>query len=242
LISRSSQEGDQLLSHLLLQITEVVFLALQSDFQQHVSGSSVGSTVSGKITDPETIEKYFSYVYLHLMLCPQIISQESYCLQKIVCSSWMALSMYKERGPVRCVCQVVQSLFFPVSQKLIPYHETFIQISYERGGEIINEIIQSLCGETQSSLYPNLIDTLLYVINGCEEKYPEKSRAWVFAALSDESVAGLRLLSPTDKQLAFTAMFRLASTDKRRFKALLQDFCKICSSEATADCLLTYEE
>lgn len=63
----------------------------------------------------------------------------------------------------------------------------------------------------------------------------------MFSALSDDSIVSLRLLGPTDKQLVLQAVFRLVGSDKRRCKALLMDFSKVCCSESTLDCLLAYE-
>ena len=87
-----------------------------------------------------------------------------------------------------------------------------------------------------------MIEALLCILSGCEDKYPDRARSWVFSAMSDESIVSLRVLTPQDKQLVLSAMFRLIATDRRRCKALLQDFSKVCCSESTADCLLAYEE
>jgi hypothetical protein len=121
----------------------------------------------------------------------------------------------------------------------------FLQISCELiGKDIVSYVVNSLCGHNegiQSALFPNMIETLLNIISGCEEVCPGRSPVgeWVLLALD---TAPLQLIfSPSDKQLIMTAIFKFAVYDPRRFKALMMDVSKIALSQATVDSLLCYE-
>ena len=167
-------------------------------------------------------------------------------LQQIVHMLWMALCLYTERDPLRAALQVIQSLFSPSAATMTLLGQSYdivLQTICLRGEKIINRVVRCMCGEVQSSLVPNLVDCLVCILSGCEDTvHQAKTRAWMFAALSDQSIVSLQLLTPADKQLVLTSLFRLISSNKRRCKALMHDFSKICSSEITSDCLLAYEE
>lgn len=82
----------------------------------------------------------------------------------------MSLSLYKERGALRAALHVLQSLFTPTTAKLVPYHGALLEIATELGEEIVNTVVRSLCGEVQSSLFPNLVDALMCTLGGCEDR------------------------------------------------------------------------
>ena len=230
-------DGLQMLSSLLEQITESVFGALQCDFQHLKSGHS---TTLWRISD-DSVDKYFSYVYLYVLMCPEVLSDMIPTVRKIVYALRMSLSLYKERGVLRAALHVLQSLFSPTTSKLIPYHSLLVQIAAEMGEDIVNLVLRSLCGEVQSSLCPNFVESLLCILSGSEEHYPDRARSWVYSAMSDVTIASLQVVRPQDKQLVLSAMIRLVTSDRRRCKALLMDFSKLCRLESTPDCLLAYE-
>ena len=230
-------DGAHMLSSLLEQITESVFCALQSAFQLLKAGQPC---TSWRISD-DSIDKYFSYVYLYFLMCPELILDATSTLRKVIYALRMSLSLYKERGALRSALHVLQSLFSPTTSKVAPYHRQLMEIAVEIGEDIVNLVVRSLCGEVQSSLFPNYIESLLCILTGCEEHYSDRVRSWVFSAMSDTTVVSLQVLSAEEKHLVLSAMFRLASTDRRRCKALLMDFSKVCCLESTSDCLLAYE-
>ena len=245
-------DGSHMLAPLLQQVTDIICTALDYDMQ-HVkdriaTSTSPSVTVSPakRFTDVETVEKYFSYVYLNYLVCPALFPAMVPTLQQIIHMLWMTLCLYTERDPLRAALQVIQSLFSPSATTITLLGQSYdivLETVCRRGEEIINRVVRCMCGEVQSSLVPNLVDSLVCILSGCEDTiHQAKTRAWMFAALSDESIISLQLLTPADKQLVLTSLFRLISSNKRRCKALMHDFSKICSSEITSDCLLAYEE
>jgi hypothetical protein len=50
------------------------------------------------------------------------------------------------------------------------------------------------------------------------------------------------MLSPELKQFVVSAMFSLATSNHRRFKALMIDLCKICCSEQPIDSLGAFSD
>ena len=249
-------DGSHMLAPLLQQVTDIICTALDYDMQ-HIkdriasstsTSSSPSVTVSParRFTDEETTEKYFSYVYLNFLVCPALFPAMAPTLQQIIRMLCMTLSLYTERDSLRAALQVIQSFFSPSATTVTMLGQSYdivLESLCLRGEEIINRVVRCMCGEVQSSLVPNLVDCLVCILSGCEDTvHQAKTRAWMFAALSDQSITSLQLLSPADKQLVLTSLFRLISSNKRRCKALMHDFSKICSSEVTSDCLLAYEE
>lgn len=238
-------DGAHVLSSLLDQVTETVYNALQCDFQHNRAEKAMGAggPPPRRLIDSDTIEKYFSYVYLYLLMCPEMIAGKPDALRKVVHILLITLSLHKERGPLRAALQVLQSVFSASTARLAKQQSVLLDIGCERGKDLVNQIIRSLCGEVQSSVVPNLVEGLLSILSGCEvSAHKDDARAWVFSALSDESILSLELISPAEKQIVLSSVFRLILSDNRRCKALLLDFSKICSSESTSDCLLAYEE
>jgi hypothetical protein len=240
-------DGTHVLSTLLDQVTETVCNALQCDFQRNRAekalGTATGAPPPRRLIESDTIEKYFSYVYLYLLLCPEMLPGKPDTLRKVVHILLITLSLHKERGPLRAALQVLQSVFLASTARLAKQQPLLLDIGCESGKDLVNQIIRSLCGEAQSSVVPNLVEGLLSILSGCEDSvHKDDARAWVFSALCDESILSLELISPAEKQIVLTSVFRLILTDTRRCKALLLDFSKICSSESTSDCLLAYEE
>lgn len=238
-------DGSHVLSTLLDQITETVCNALQCDFQRNRAEKalSTGTPPPRRLIDSDTIEKYFSYIYLYLLLCPEMLPSKPDALRKVVHILLITLSLHKERGPLRAALQVLQSVFSASTARMAKHQSHLLDIGCESGKDLVNQIIRSLCGEAQSSVVPNLVEGLLSILSGCEDSaHKDDARAWVFSALCDESILSLDLISPGEKQIVLSSVFRLIQSDTRRCKALLLDFSKICSSESTSDCLLAYEE
>lgn len=239
-----------MLAPLLRQVTEIICTAMDRDYQltktRTLSSPPVTEALSSRFTDEDTVEKYFSYVYLNFLLCPALFPAMGDTLRQVISMLCMTLCMYTERDTLRESLHVLQSLFMPSSTTAMMLGQSYdmvLETVCLRGEEITNRVVRCMCGEVQSSLVPNLVECLVCVLSGCEDTvHQTKTRAWMFSALSDESIVSLHLLSPADKQLVLTSLFRLISTNKRRCKALLHDFSKICSSEITPDCLLAYEE
>ena len=244
------EDGAVMLAPLLRQVTDIICTTMDRDYQltktRTLSSPPVTEALSSRFTDEDTVEKYFSYVYLNFLVCPALFPAMGDTLRQVISMLCMTLCMYTERDPLRESLHVLQSLFMPPSTTTMMLGQSYdmvLETVCFRGEEITNRVVRCMCGEVQSSLVPNLVECLVCILSGCEDTvHQTKTRAWMFSALSDESIVSLHLLSPADKQLVLTSLFRLISTNKRRCKALLHDFSKICSSEITPDCLLAYEE
>lgn len=238
------EDGAHVLSTLLERVTEAVWKALQGDVQRSTALRVAGSPHPPLLaTDADVVERYFGFVYLYLLLCPEIAICLIESLRKVVYVLSSSLSLCKERGPLRAALQVLQSIFSPSTARLMQHRVMLLDIGCERGEEMVNQIVRSVCGEVQSSLVPNLIEALLCILSGCEDSaHRDRTRVWMLSALSDTSISSLHSVSPSDKHMVLSCMFRLLSSDRRRCKALLHDFSKVCFSESTPDCLLAYEE
>jgi hypothetical protein len=167
---------------------------------------------------------------------------QSDSLLAIVRIQAMCLGVYKERDVVRAVLQITQSFFSPATSKAVPYQANLLAAGCTMGRDIVARLFQSLCGDLPSSLWPNLGDTILSIISGCEGMMSADCKQWVRSALFESGSARLESISLDLRETAYAALFRLAQNNNRRFKSLIQDIAKICASEMTPDSLLLYQD
>ena len=139
--------------------------------------------------------------------------------------------------------QVIQSFFTPATPVVAPYQPELLASGCAMGKEIVTLLFFSLCGDAPSSLWPNLGETLLSIITGCADTEGAlvECKLWVRYVLFDSNIA-LQMITHDLREIVYAALFRLATDNRRRFKALTHDIAKICASESTSDCLLSYSE
>ena len=181
--------------------------------------------------------------FLVLILLLQPVGSTPGLLAAIVRLQALSLTLYKERGPLRATMQVIQSFFSPTTPKVDPYQAELLAAGCTMGKDLVTLLFFSLCGGVPSSLWPNLGETLLSIISGCEdnESALAECKLWMRYVLFDSNPT-LQMVSHDLREIVYAALFRLAMVNRRRFKALIHDIAKICASESTSDCLLSYSE
>ena len=195
--------------------------------------------------DPECIEKFFRFLYSYFIMCPNIIAQSPEALSHLPRLSSYCLLKVKENGPVRLILTVLQSFWSSgaTNRKIDEgVQRALLSASLPSGRQLVGHLIDIIGGSVgvSSILWPNAIDTLYCVISGCERADQAMlSREWIGAKMAEDSVFVGRIPKER-KQFVYETMFRLAAADRRRFKQLLQDVCKICSCEVDSEVLSVY--
>ena len=195
--------------------------------------------------DPEVLETLFNLVFTVVTTCPQVLVSSTAPISQMLRLSLAALSSSRERGTIKAVLQVVKPFYFPppaLAQKLQPFQQQLFAEARSVGPVISKILVDFIggsgpngCNSIDSTLRHCIVDTFYHLIIGCEGAHGGESRMWVNAAIFSSDV--LPMLSPELKEFVAKAMFTLANTNHRRFKALVMDVCKIGCSELPVDCL-----
>jgi transportin-3 len=184
--------------------------------------------------DPDGIEVVFRFFHNYIVHAPGIIVQ-SPALELLPQLAHRCLAACSERAPVRTILQCMQAFFYPVSPKLEPFHAAMLGVCVPLGPSFVQYLLASLGGRATSTLWPNLADTLFYLINGCGKSGQagtDSIRAWLDAALATQGVMDAVADGGTAAQnLVATALIRLADSDRSRFKVLVQELTKVCGRE-----------
>ena len=185
----------------------------------------------------------FTFLVSLLLLLFQPVGSAPGLLAAIVRLQALSLTLYKERGTLRATMQVIQSFFSPATPKVALYQTELLASGCTMGKEIVALLFFSLCGDAPSSLWPNLGETLLSIVSGCEdtEGTLAECKQWIRYVLFDSNLS-LQMITHDLREIVYVALFRLTTVNRRRFKALIHDIAKICASESTSDCLLSYSE
>ena len=154
----------------------------------------------------------------------------------------MCLGVYKERDVIRAVLQVTQSFFSAATSKSVPFQPVLLAAGCTMGKDIVVSLFHSLCGDLPSSLWPNIGDTILSIISGCEGATNADCKLWVRSALVESGNPRMGSIPLDLRDTTSAALFRLAQNNNRRFKSLIQDIAKICASDMTSDSLLLYQD
>ncbi|CAM9684349.1 unnamed protein product [Chrysoparadoxa australica] len=106
------------------------------------------------------------------------------------------------------------------------------------GPSLTHLILTLLAGSAPSLVWPTLIDCIYALLSQVGASQGGIGHSWVFNALAADGVCPA--LTEEDRRRVMEAVMRLTGENKRRFKALMLDFAKICHHEMTADGLLAY--
>lgn len=253
-LCNQSPEKDAFLVNLLEHCTRVLVGHAGSGYEafakEGVHSSPAGQD-QGEVGifgyDPECIEKFFRFLYSYFIMCPNIVAQSPEALSHLPLLAVYCLLKVKENGPVRLILTVLQSFWSgggSTNRKIDEgVQRALLSASLPSGKQLASHLIDIIGGSVgvSSILWPNAIDTLYFAINGCERaEQAMLAREWIGAKMAEDSVFVGRI--PTErKQFVYETMFRLAAADRRRFKQLLQDVCKICSCEVDSEVLSVYQ-
>ena len=202
--------------------------------------NGAGSTIFGY--DPECIEKFFRFLYSFLIMCPNVIAQSPDALAHIPQLSVYSLIATKESGPARLILTVIQAFWWTTTKKIdAATQRVFLTAALSSGKQLVEHLIDILNSSVgmSSIVWTSTIDTLYYIIIGCDAEHRPLSREWIGAKMTKEHT--FDKLPHDRKEFLYEKMFRFAESDRRRFKQLMQDVARISSGEADIDLLLTYE-
>ena len=175
-------------------------------------------------------------------MCPAIIVQSSDALASLPQLGVYSLISCKENGPLRLILTVTQAFWWTTSKKIDSVtQKAFLAAALPSGKQFTDHLIDIISGSfsVSSIVWPNVIDTLYYVIIGCEGDHKQLSRAWIGAKMAEENIFGN--LSRDRKERLYENMFRFAESDKRRFKQLMHDVCRVSIGEADVELLGAHE-
>ena len=137
--------------------------------------------------------------------------------------------------------QVTQSFFSPASPNNVPFQQDLVAAGCTQGHDLVSLLFRSIMGGLQSSLWSNVAETLYCIVQGCiYNPYRSDCMRWVRSAL-DQDIEFAKRVSPPMREMVLIALFRYGD-DKVKFKVLIQDIARVCSSEIGVDCLLIHQE
>jgi len=236
---------DLILVQLLQYLSQILISLVQSKQpSQHLGFLEASSPRPVTVSDPEVLDAFFNLVFTFITVCPNLLASSSLALSQILQLCVATLGTSRERGTVRAVLQVIQPFFSApptLISKLQPFKLTFLAEACLVGPHLTKILIEFVSGGSiDSTLRHSVVDTIYYIIVGCEPTNGGDARMWIkMAAFSPEMFT---MLSPELKQFVVSAMFSLATSNHRRFKALMIDLCKICCSEQPIDSLGAFSD
>lgn len=143
---------------------------------------------------------------------------------------------------VRVSLEVMQGYFLPAADTSDAHKLGLLRYGCAVGDRYLSIVLGSITGrlQVQSTLQSYYSDALYCIILGCSEEPQSRQmlEEWTKTILFDTSVCPS--LSQPVRETIYFALFRLASQDRRRFKVLVQDLCKVGLSEMDSDVLLSY--
>ena len=231
LSQQDSQEVIPFVSGLIDRVTQSIYVMLNSNCYE-----------------ADTLEKYFAFMYSCQLHAAQALSVSAASLQMLPRLCLVCLRTSKERNLLRNVLQVMQACYCPISSRVQPYHSALVSAALIQGLETLKVLLECLAGGVLSALRPNLIETIYLLLTSLNEDSRHSAGVmdqWVTAAINGLEGTPLQpvTMSPESRASVATALPKLIrSGNSRMFKALMQDFAKVCASEMSDDCLLSYFE
>lgn len=205
----------------------------------------------------EAMESYFALIHKYLIFCrDEFTTGASQLSEKVMGLCCVCLTHCVEKDPLRPLLQVLQSLFVPPSkisengnlaQTVHSQHVVLVALG-QYGARLVKQLLFLLsAGRIPSALVPNITETLYCLLIACEtptntaqtQTLGPQCRLWLEEVVySSEFFAPLTELP--QRQLLLFLLVSFAESRSRRFKSLVQDLYKICSSELTVDTLMAY--
>ena len=224
----------------LINLLQHCVMVLAGHVNSHSGGEAGSLTIFGY--EPECIESFFRFLYSFLIMCPAIIVQSPEALASLPHLGVYSLIACKENGPLRLILTVIQAFWWTTTKKIdATTQKAFLAAALPSGKHLIGHLLDIMNGSmgVSSIVWPNAIDTLYYVMIGCESDHIQLSREWVGAKMAEEHM--FDKLTRDRKEILYETMFRFAESDRRRFKQLMHDICRICTGEADVELLRAYE-
>lgn len=220
--SKTSEEVIVFLSHFIETITQLFLTRLQE-----------GSY------DAEALESYFSFLYSAQLHSAHALSASPMALDTIPRLCITCLRVCKERTVLRNVLQVLQATLAPPYSGTQPFHAVMAESAMRYAPQMIDVLIHCLAGDVTSANRQNVIDAITLLLTSKDDQgFISSSIVWVQTSFEKLNIPQL---DPETRNFVIQAMFRLVRSNPRRFKALMQDFSKVCCSEMQPDCFMAYE-
>ena len=263
--SSEAQAQRELLLGLVTRITDLYTLTPNYQRLEHqvaASGSSSDCMQLFGVTF-DAMEQYFTLVQTYLVFCRDEFAQSgAQLVEKVAGLCCVGLAHCTEKEPLRPIMLVLQSLFV-VSNKFTSENTASVSAQMQSqyaimtalvgyGPRLTRLLLELLsAARIPSSLVPNTTETLYNLLIACELPVGVAPGTQPWASLSLQSGQWLEavvydpqcftpLVDPTHRQLLVHLLASFAESRSRRFKSLVQDVYKICSSELTVDTLLAY--
>jgi hypothetical protein len=247
LARKQNPEMDAFLSTLLLHNVQVLI-----GYVEAVNSGSikpVEDTIFGYY--PDTIEKFFRFIYQYCVSCSIIIA-ESPALPQLCQLLVACFVACNESGPLREILKVVQFMFYPSRTRVDPtVHTKLLTASAVNGQAIVGHLmtVVSGSGSVAAALWTNVIDTLHCVLSGCcmSTQMIDECKTWLKVALRD--IPAFNKIGDARKGSVFEQLFALCNYNdngvndskliqkRKDFKELLLKLCKVCVDQLEADCL-----
>lgn len=206
----------------------------------------------------EAMESYFALIHKYLIFCrDEFTAGQSQLPEKVMGLCCVCLMHCTEKEPLRPLLQVLQNVFVPPSKasengslaQTVHTQQVVLTAVGQYGARLTKQLLFLLsAARIPSSLVPNITETLYCLIIACETppdaNLPGQTLAPQCRAWFQEVVFSAELFTPltelSQRQLLLHVLMHFAETRSRRFKSLVQDLYKICSSELTVDTLMAY--
>ena len=188
--------------------------------------------------EPECIEYFCTLLYNYILFLPDLLASSSN-LHEIILVCISCLHVFKERTTIRSALQIIKSFFSPITKKMELYTTNYLMAGSVHGQNLIYELFQLMNNGSSSVLWPYLIDALYSIISGCDDGgIGLDCRQWIHNTLYSSFIN----IPIPSKTIIFNGIFRYVISNKKQFKSLMQDFIKICNSEASFDILGIYDD
>lgn len=200
----------------------------------------------------QVVEAYCGLVHSLCVFHPEVLSasrrngQARSTFEDVVFICCMCLRNCGEKEALRGVLQSLQCFFLPTHcPHVTPDIKAFmLQTVSTMGDSVVFLLARHISeGKMPSGISTILADTLYAVIQGCNDTPAQTlCSKWIERAVSDSTLLAL-LDTAESRQLLYRLILQLGvKPESRRFKALIQDVSKICSSEASLDALGAYAD
>lgn len=253
------RESQALLLQLVTSITDMYALSPQyaALASRPASSGSSGDCMALFGAGYDAMEQYFSLVHAHLIFGrAEFFGSSAQLPEKVLGLCCMCLAHCAERDPLRALLHALQVLLVPASRAseavAAPTEAATLHALAQFGALLTLRLLQLLSeARVPSSLVPNITESLYCLIIACDAPSTgtggaaqasgaaAQCGAWIEAAVMTPALF-LPLMELEQRQLLVRALLALAESRSRRFKSLVLDVFKICSSESTVDTLLAY--
>lgn len=234
LLANQSVEANEFLG----QFYQELLLIFSNNSNRSISDINIHVQQQISKYEPECIETFCTLLYNYILFVPDVLAAASN-LQDIILICVSCLHVFKERTTIRSALQIIKSFFQPMTKKMEIYTTNYLIAGSIYGQILVYEIFQLMNNGLSSVLWPYLIDTLYCIISGCDDGgLGLDCRQWVHNTI----YAPIITLPIPSKEIVFNGIFRYVTTNKKQFKSLMQDFIKVCYSEASFDILGVYDD